>query len=849
MKRLGRLFDILLLTINSIGIVGALTEILQIPWRNDSLEGVPKSGALDGRVFWAILFLFCVISILLWSGAGGKRLFWRVGSCILLYICLGLLFARQLQGGIALALQNAVGNLNGRYPFHIAWVPAARIVRETGWSGEGAVWASTFGVLYLIFPFELLAGLFWKHGKTFLLLAGNILWFTAACACDIFPGFFFLIFCVLGIAAALIQGDFRDNPGAGMRAVTGMAVFLGIVMAVTYFFLLPVLDWTYEVTEEKRMDFYILVNNDWIPRVQSVFSGYGQGFGSGPDVTGELYRNNVFSYTAKEVYQVTVDRIPQSSIYLKGFVGASYEGESWEESTDREIKKYYEEHDLELPEDFRDLVNMSYEALGGLQPGVSPGYIRLEELGGRGSYSLYPYGALLTEEYRAHGDTSVEREGASYDFRYFFPALNGAYSNDGAGLSYGAGSAYGGDADYGRTADFAGNRAQVERDYRRYVYDSFLEYPKEELPLLSRYLSLENISRENAAECVLDIMRFLDEHAVYNLDAGRNPSGTDFVEYFLFESGEGYCAHFASAAVLALRYCGIPARYVTGYVVSPSDFSDDGEGGYRAVLTGKQAHAWTEIYLDGIGWIPVEMTPGAVAFSGNGRRVQREQAGQLAGQSIPETDQEDIREEAETESPEPSEDLTPEREELPEVLLPGQEMNTENEPGQPGQGKNPVPGLQGEEEGSADKGADWRLLLYPTAVLLLLSALALLRRTQKRRRQELLQKAGTGEKIFLLYRNLRAALRIVGCPRHLAVEEEAFWQALRQIFPQVTRQEYDAFCGILEKNTFGNAAPSEAELQAVCSLYDRLTADVYERAPLYKKMLLGRYREVCAGER
>lgn len=851
MKRLGHLFDILLLMINSIGIVGALTEILQIPWRNDFLEGVSKSGALDGRIFWLILFLFCVISILLWRGAGGKRLFWRVGFCILLYICLGLVFAGQLQGGIVLVLQNAVGNLNGRYSFHIAWTPAARILQETGWSDEGAVWASTFGALYLLFPFELLAGLFWKYGKVFLLLGGNVLWFTAACACDIFPGFFFLIFCVLGIAAALIQGDFRDNPGAGMRAVTGMTAFLGIVLAAVYFFLLPVLDWAYEVTEQKRMEFYILVNHDWIPRVQSVFSGYGPGLGSGPDVTGELYRNNVFSYTANEVYQVTVDRIPQSSIYLKGFVGASYGGKAWEESPDREIKEYYEEHGLELPEDYRDLVNMSYGALGRLQPGVSPGYIRLEELGGKGSYSLYPYGALLTEEYRAHGDTSVEREGASYDFRYYFPAVNGGDLGRGAYSGFEVGLFSGGNSDYGENADLQEKWVRVERDYRRYVYDSFLDYPEEELPLLTRRLSQEKVNLENVADCVLSVMGLLKEQAVYNLDAGRNPSGTDFVEYFLFESGEGYCAHFASAAVLALRYYGIPARYVTGYAVSPSDFSADGEGGYRAVLTGRQAHAWTEIYLDGIGWIPVEMTPGAVALSGNGYTVQREQAQQLTGQSIPAPEREEMREEEGTATPGLPEDSLPEIEELPQETLPKQEVSGENQQGQTGQEfrNSPMPGLQGEEEGSESGGVAGRLLLYPPAVLLLLLAMVLLDRRQKRRRRELLGKAGTGERIYLLYQNLRAALRVMGCPRRLAVEEEAFWQALLRIFPQVTRQEYDALCGILEKNTFGNVTPSEEELQAVHSLHDRLIAGVYESAPLYKKMLLGRYREACMGER
>ena len=487
MKRLGRLFDILLLMINSIGLVGALTEILQIPWRSDFLEGTSEIGALDGRVFWLGLFFFCTVSIVLWSGTGARKLFARIGLSVFFYLCLGLIFRRQLQGGIALALRNAVEIFNQRYPFHIAWTPAARIMEEAGLNGGGAVWASTFGVLYLVFPFELLAGFFWKHGKAFLLLAGNILWFTAACTWDIFPGYFFIVFCVLGLAASLIQAEFQGNPGAGIRAVTGMAVFAGAAMAAAWYFLLPKLDMIYEVTEDERLEFYRVVNYEWIPEVQSVFSGYGQGIGSGPDVTGDLYRNNVFSYTDNPVYQVSADRIPQSTVYLKGFVGTTYAGTAWEESTDRELKKYYREQGLQLPGDYRELVNMSYEALGGMLQGTSPGYLRIEELGGKGSYSLYPYGAFLTEEFRVHGDGSVEREGKSYGFRYYFPALGGIYRNQDIGPVVFHEGNWGSEeytVSQGNSPDSAfgelqRNWGQTEQDYRRYVYDSFLEYPEE----------------------------------------------------------------------------------------------------------------------------------------------------------------------------------------------------------------------------------------------------------------------------------------------------------------------------------------------------------------------------------
>ncbi len=107
---------------------------------------------------------------------------------------------------------------------------------------------------------------------------------------------------------------------------------------------------------------------------------------------------------------------------------------------------------------------------------------------------------------------------------------------------------------------------------------------------------------------------FLTGNAVYDLDVSNTPEGEDFVEYFLFERKRGYCAHFASSAVLMLRYLGIPARYVTGYAAGPENLKSNADGICSAVILNRQAHAWVEIYLDGIGWVPVEMTPGAAPF-------------------------------------------------------------------------------------------------------------------------------------------------------------------------------------------------------------------------------------------
>ena len=83
----------------------------------------------------------------------------------------------------------------------------------------------------------------------------------------------------------------------------------------------------------------------------------------------------------------------------------------------------------------------------------------------------------------------------------------------------------------------------------------------------------------------------------------------DGVENFLRNTKEGYCVQFASAAALILRELNIPVRYAEGYVgnelsrISRDDFV---YGGY---VRDYQAHAWIEVYFDGVGWIQYETTP------------------------------------------------------------------------------------------------------------------------------------------------------------------------------------------------------------------------------------------------
>lgn len=111
------------------------------------------------------------------------------------------------------------------------------------------------------------------------------------------------------------------------------------------------------------------------------------------------------------------------------------------------------------------------------------------------------------------------------------------------------------------------------------------------------------------ARMAMEVAFYLWSHASYTLHPGDN-GDEDAIEYFLSQGREGFCVHFASAAVMILRSMGIPARYVTGYVAFPRDFIwSESDKCFNASIRDYAAHAWVEIYMENYGWAPYEMTP------------------------------------------------------------------------------------------------------------------------------------------------------------------------------------------------------------------------------------------------
>ena len=88
----------------------------------------------------------------------------------------------------------------------------------------------------------------------------------------------------------------------------------------------------------------------------------------------------------------------------------------------------------------------------------------------------------------------------------------------------------------------------------------------------------------------------------------KTPEGQDPLQWFLTTSRTGNQMLYVSAAVEAFRAHGFPARYVEGYYLGVSKIQDSKNG--EVSITGENAHAWVEVYFDGVGWKAVDVTPG-----------------------------------------------------------------------------------------------------------------------------------------------------------------------------------------------------------------------------------------------
>lgn len=313
-------------------------------------------------------------------------------------------------------------------------------------------------------------------------------------------------------------------------------------------------------------------------------------------------------YKGAPALRIQTEKRPVGNIYLKGFCTGEYEAGVWKRSR----KTFEKECGREGFDSERTasavVLSTAGEFIGNAPAGHLPEGVQeiaaslfYYDSSGTGAYFPYfaePKGAGIYVE----SDWCVKKEKDLEETAFTFWEFN-----DGSMAAF--------------LEQKTAERPEWEVWYENYIREFYLAVP-ENMTCVREIVNeieehgyqrglFEDPMDENAMRLLKAylVVEWMRRNTGYSTELPELPSGVDPVEFFLGTSREGYCMHYASAAVMLLREFGVPARYAAGYLVNQSAFLPK-SGKYEAVVMDNRAHAWAEVYLDGIGWIPVEVTNG-----------------------------------------------------------------------------------------------------------------------------------------------------------------------------------------------------------------------------------------------
>lgn len=302
---------------------------------------------------------------------------------------------------------------------------------------------------------------------------------------------------------------------------------------------------------------------------------------------GDLTEKVHTSDSQNAILSVTSDTA--QTLYLRGFVGDSYENETW---TALDTQTAAEEKDLFYWLHQSGFYPQSQLAMAArLMGNYQSSSVSIQNLTGCSLYRYEPCSVLPERAGLAKNKiqpSDVETNGLRGQRNYSFdtisdvaailPALLDFLQNDDSGA--------------------ADSYLQMESAYREFVYSYALHVPAEFRAQLGAVLdtfcedygSADSLTKEQAQSAAL---AFLE----------RCFDGSGDVSLPLSDTANGTTYQYATVAALALRYYGIPARYVEGYTVSA-------KASEATNVDAKSAGAWVEVYQDGAGWLPLALTPG-----------------------------------------------------------------------------------------------------------------------------------------------------------------------------------------------------------------------------------------------
>lgn len=313
--------------------------------------------------------------------------------------------------------------------------------------------------------------------------------------------------------------------------------------------------------------------------------------------------SKIKNFEPSDTPQLEIVMSNPDSYYLRGFVGETYTGNGWS-NLDKE--KLYENSDLFYWLHKKEFYGQTQLSLLSslLEKTETDNNIIVNNISANPKYIYAPYEisageSLLPKE--KIGDVSLFQNSLFGNKNYSYTASENQvkqYTTLAAGLY-----------EKEKEKDSKLNKyLNNEAHYNEFVYDNYLEISDSVYNLFKNILGEYKIDETHFdyGKAKQNILNYMMTNITYSIEA--EPAKRDFVSTFLQETHSGYSVHFATAATLMFRYYGIPARYVEGYLITPEKVAGVLSNSV-ITLYEKDAHAWTEFYQDGVGWIPFETTP------------------------------------------------------------------------------------------------------------------------------------------------------------------------------------------------------------------------------------------------
>lgn len=348
----------------------------------------------------------------------------------------------------------------------------------------------------------------------------------------------------------------------------------------------------------------------------------------------------------------------------------------------------------------------------------------------------------------------------------------------------------------------AGGFDDLLGEYGAYAESTYMYVPEDKIPRIVELCNTSGVRKGNYTAVTNFIISTLNEMTTYTTSPGNAPSGVDIAEYFLFDSGKGFCQQYATTAALMYRLLGLPSRYVTGYMVTPSDFHKNSDGTYTAIATDEKAHAWVEVYVDGTGWIPTEVT-----FS----QDEIDQGGSTAGDDNNPTE-EPTSEEATTE---PTENTT----EPSDLTEPTTEPNNTN---------------SSDNNNSMSEMLIQALKIVVTAVITVVVIIAVILFFKWRRKGKLASLRRMKPNILLV--KMVDMLHLGGYLKEYKGTEADFPEKLSELVEELSVSDIAYFVNLANKAAFGNKPIEKDEKRTAYNHYVRTAEFVFGKLNFIKKI-------------